>query len=163
MRLALKHAEQRKATATQVSASSITVPLMFAAIAECGGDFLVARPLPDQALDDGRRDLGGYRPYIAHRPAAVLCDRLLGRGNPVVELCLEPLMQLLGFASLLVARGAGNGLGAASRVRERLFVGRLRRVRLLFPLCPSDGCSVCAVVFVAIARSTRGGKADGAC
>jgi hypothetical protein len=32
---------------------------MFAGVAECGGDVLVARPLPDQAFDDGRSGLGG--------------------------------------------------------------------------------------------------------
>ena len=59
---------------------------------------------------------------------------MLGCHYPLVELCLEPLMQIVGFTRLLLARGAGNGLGAASRVRKRLFVARLRGVRPLFQL-----------------------------
>src|SRR5262249_19564853 len=71
---------------------------------------------------------------MVHRRAAAFCDRLLGGGDPVVELCLEPLMQIVGFARLLFARGAGNGLGAASGVGKRLFVSRLRGVRPLLQL-----------------------------
>src|SRR5262249_58944708 len=112
----------------------MAVPSMFAGVAECGGEFLVPRPLSDQAFDDRRSRLRGDRPNIAHRRTATFCDRLLGGGYPLVQLRLEPFMQLLGFARLLLARGAGNRLGAAPGVPKRLFVSRFPRVRPVFPL-----------------------------
>src|SRR5436190_11404319 len=125
--------KQRKAIATQFSASSsIAVPQLWlglAGIAQRSGDVLVAWPLPDQTLDDGAGGFGSDRPHVAHGGVASFGDRSFGRRKLVMQLGLEPFVQLIGFARFLLARSAGDALRAPARIGKRLFVSRISGIR----------------------------------
>src|SRR3984885_8540736 len=100
-------------------------------VAQSGGDLVLGGRLSDQALDDGGRGVRRDRADMAHGGGAGRGDRLLCRRQPLVELCLEPLVGRLGRGRLLLARLGGNRLRAAASVGERLLVSGVRGVGLL--------------------------------
>src|SRR5665213_2184618 len=125
-----------KASATQVSACknnsaiSVTYPLPLERVGNRVGDGLVARRLPDQALDDGAGGVLGDAADTAHRRLLGAGDGGLGRGQLGVEFVFQRLAAGLRSGRLLVTGLVGDRLRIGAGIGQRFLIGRDRRVRL---------------------------------
>src|SRR6185503_18570347 len=122
------------ATATQVSgsdkkASSIGRSSALECLVDRGSDRGRRRRGADQPLDDRRGGIDRDAAHVRHGGGLGGGDLLLGLGEVGVQLRLLRLAALLALRMGLVARLAGDPLGAIARLEERLLVGVKRRLR----------------------------------